>query len=230
MPVGEGRKFWVEVDSRESRSKTFEVLRKLEEVDIQVRRLGLGDYSWQGGLLFERKTLIDFCQSIQDGRLLRQACTLAASPAQAVLILEGSVCDLAATRMSRAGIQGALICVSVLLGIPVLRAKTPEECARLMLYAARQVHRRGGRAAARKVKLRRPRGKRKLQLEILQGLPGIGPRRACLLLEEFGSVRGVMTADSEELSHVPGLGPKTAKAILWSVRETAESYSRKPTS
>jgi ERCC4-type nuclease len=92
-----------------------------------------------------------------------------------------------------------------------------------MLYAARQLRAIASGAVQRPGK--RPRGKRKTQLNILQGLPGIGPQRAQLLLEVFGSVEAVMAASVEELAALPRVGEKTAQAIRWAVQEKAVQYN-----
>lgn len=47
----------------------------------------------------------------------------------------------------------------------------------------------------------------------LREIPGVGPRRARLLLVRFGSLEGVRQATAEELSAVAGIGPDLAMAI-----------------
>ena len=69
-----------------------------------------------------------------------------------------------------------------------------------------------------------PKGKRKRQLHILQGLPGVSPARAERLLERFGSVESVLRADDEQLQNVPGISGRTAEAIRWAVSEDPGSY------
>jgi len=56
------------------------------------------------------------------------------------MILEGTAKDLASSGMRREAIQGALITLSIILGIPILRSKSPTESAHLMYYAARQIN------------------------------------------------------------------------------------------
>lgn len=211
------------VDDRESRCPVIDVFREDKSVEILIRRLPIGDYEIDGRLLVERKTLLDFVSSIKDGRLFRQACRMAASPLlRPLLILEGTLSDLASCGMQREALQGALITLNLILGIPVLRAKDPRESARLMLFAARQIMTFASGAIPRKGK--RPRGKRKTQLEILQGLPNIGPERAANLLEAFGTVEQVISASLDQLLTVPAVGPVTAKAIRWAVSEDAGKY------
>ncbi|MBK5963427.1 nuclease [Thiocystis minor] len=207
------------VDDRESRSPVLDALKDRDGVDVQVRRLPVGDYLIDDRFLFERKTLIDLTISIKDGRLFSQGMRLAGSPLRTALILEGTSKDLAASQMRREAIQGALVSLTLFLGIPLLRAMDPRETARLMLYAARQGRQFETGAYPRKG--RRARGKTRLQNHILQGLPGIGPRRAKRLLERFGSIEAVVTADPGELAEIEGIGEVTAAAIRWAVQEAA---------
>jgi ERCC4-type nuclease len=118
--------------------------------------------------------------------------------------------------------QGALISISLLLEVPVLRSKDPAESAHLIVYASRQIKSRGRGVFQRRGY--RPKGKRKQQLFILQGLPGIGSERAIRLLNAFGSVEAVVTATNEELQSVEGIGESIAGRIKWAVREEIQSY------
>jgi ERCC4-type nuclease len=71
---------------------------------------------------------------------------------------------------------------------------------------------------------KRPQGKLRTQLHILQGLPGVGPERARLLLEAFGSVEAVLTASEEALRSVDGIGVTTVERICWAIREPESVY------
>ncbi|MGZ8268464.1 MAG: helix-hairpin-helix domain-containing protein [Burkholderiales bacterium] len=70
----------------------------------------------------------------------------------------------------------------------------------------------------------RPRGKRARQLFILQGLPGVGPQHARRLIDHFGSVEGVVTASTDELSAISGIGRHIAEKIRWAVEGPRRSY------
>ncbi len=209
-------------DDRERNGGVVDSLREYEEVSLVVERLPLGDYLIDEALLIERKTLLDLVTSIKDGRLFRQAHRLAASPLRKALILEGTAADLAASGMRREAIQGALIGLTLYLGIPLLRSRDAAETAQLMLFAAHQ-----GRVAATGAVPRpgrRPRGKSRIQARVLQGLPGVGPQRARCLLETFGSLEEVIQADAEALASVRGIGRATAETIRWAVEEAAPAY------
>lgn len=213
------------VDDRETNRAVLETLRGLSETDVTVRRLELGDYELDGRLLFERKTLPDLAASIKDGRLFQQACRLASSRQCKALILEGTFRDMPAGAMRREAIQGALIHLTLFLGIPILRSTGPEESARLMIYAARQFASITRPTSPRFIRGKRPRGKVKTQLHILQALPGIGAESARHLLDAFGSVEAVFHASVEDLMSTPGVGSSRARSIRWAVGENMVLYS-----
>lgn len=187
----------------------------MERINLIIHRLKIGDYLINNNFLFERKTLIDFVASIKDGRLFQQTKKMANGPLNGALILEGTASDLSGSRMTREAIQGALITVSILFGVPVLRSQDAVESASLMIFTAQQMRRFSNSAIPRHVK--RPKGKRKAQIYLLQSIPEIGPKRAKLLIEKFGSAEKIFRQDLQQLTSVPGIGKKAAKAIRWIV-------------
>lgn len=203
------------VDDREVDPDLIDALRAQEGVEVHVQRLKTGDYEVDGRCLFERKTMQDFACSLADGRLFGQAYRLAKCGQLAAFILEGRSSDLAGSQMRREALQGALITLTLIFGLPVLRSLDREETIRLMLYAARQLRRQNCDVLL--LHTRKPRGKRRLQLRILQSLPGIGPTRAQQLLDHFGSAEAALTAPKEALQALPGIGENTATLIRWAI-------------
>jgi len=213
----------VVVDDRECRGDVLCALRADSRFTVQVQRLALGDYRVDTRFLFERKTLSDLIQSIISGRLFRQALRLVEQDeVWPALILEGTSRDLATTQMSWEAVQGALVHVSLILGLPVLRTRSASDTVNTMAYAVRQ-HRalvRGGLPR----KGRRPRDKRAVQHHVLQSLPGVGPARAARLIDQFGSVRSAIGASPEEGTELDGIGANIAGRIDWAVRERRPVY------
>jgi len=201
----------VEADHRERTSGVIEALTAMPEVRVAICPLSTGDYRVDGRCVFERKTYADFAASVVDGRLFRQVTRLAATPGTSALVLEGLERDWETVGVAREALQGALISVEMVFGLPILRSSGPMETARLMLYAARQIQRMERGVVIRHE--RRPRKQRRLQLHVLQGLPGIGPQRAALLLEHFGSIAAAMQATEPQLMQVDGLGEVGARRI-----------------
>lgn len=210
-------------DDREQEAGVIAALRRMDGVVVAIHRLSLGDYEVASTLIVERKIFIDFTASIKDGRLFTQARRLARASLPTLLILEGTAAAPATTAMRREAVQGALISLSLIFGIPVLRSLSADETARLIVYAARQLRHTVQGAIPRHGY--RPKGKRKRQLHILQGLPGIGPARAARLLDTFGTVQAVINADPDRWSAVPGIGRRIADAMTWAAREAQATYA-----
>ncbi|MEN8255391.1 MAG: ERCC4 domain-containing protein [Verrucomicrobiota bacterium] len=182
---------------------------------VSVARLEQGDFLVNGQWLFERKTIHDLGISLVDGRLFRQALALVKSESHPVIVLEGGSHGID-SRVSRESVQGALVTLGVFFGLPVLRSLNPAETVRTMRYTAEQAVR-FSKGAVHRFGYR-PRGRRARQLYVLQGLPGIGEKRAESLLKHFGGIEAVMCAAADDLAEVDGIGLSTAQAIRCLVR------------
>jgi ERCC4-type nuclease len=147
-----------------------------------------------------------------DGRLFAQASRLARQPEKAAFILEGPASAWEALGVRREALQGALVSLTLVFDLPVLRTRNPEETARLLLYSAHQLARLQ-RADPLPYRLNKAKRRRTRQLRILQSLPGVGSDRAKRLLDHFGNVQACFTASADDLCRVPGIGLKTAAAI-----------------
>ena len=210
-------------DIREQASGVPSLLGQMPSIHLVSGTLPCGDYCLGNTLGFERKTAADLARSIVDGRLFRQMGSLRRSYRRPLLLVEG-LCDGAAVvGVSWPALRGALINVSVSFGVPVLRSTDARDSAALIATAARQLcdpfdipYVRPGY---------RPTGWRRRALYILQGLPGIGPRRARALLDQFGSVAAVVTADASALAEIAGIGDAVARSIHEVVGEERSSDS-----
>ncbi len=199
-------------DHRERPSGVPAALERHPNVKITIHQLSLGDYRVDDTLIVERKTLTDFAKSVKDGRLFTQASRLnRVKRARPCLILEGARINHWSAALPRSAIQGAIITVTLVFGIPLLRSSSPEETAALILYAADQLQRRATRPPQRYGY--QPKGITRQQSYLLQAIPEVGPTRATLLLDAFGSPFGVASATIEELQTVEGIGTSTASKI-----------------
>lgn len=217
------RSIAITIDHRESRSPVMTALRESTEFTATFTHLTLGDYLIDNRFLVERKTLPDLIESIKSGRLFDQALRLAAVEQwRPALILEGTARDIEGSGMRWEAVQGALVTVSLFIGLPVLRTRSARETVNTFGFIARQ-----GRTVASGALQRRgarPKGKRALQSHILQSLPRVGAERAARLLDRFGSVEAVIRACDAELKEVEGIGPRTARCIRWAVEENGSNY------
>ena len=210
-------KIRVIADDREKNSGVIQCFENRPELSLEIQRLLIGDYVVNDKYVFERKTLKDFVISIFDGRIFRQTSAMLYSDYQPIIVLEGGMKQIEGMNVRRSAIQGALIHVSISLGIPVLRAMDCRESAELILQVARKDQNISTGNAGRYG--RRPKGKKRSQLLILQGIPGIGRKKAFSLIDKFGSVEKVVSSSYEELLSVGGIGEKLADQIRFTVSE-----------
>jgi ERCC4-type nuclease len=199
-------------DNRERRSGVPEALANQPNVHLTHHNLSLGDYRVDNNLIVERKTFTDFAKSVKDGRLFTQASRLSRlKRARPCLILEGTGINHWSGALPRSALQGAIITITLVFGLPLLRSSSPEETASLILYAAEQLHRRATKLPQRYGY--HPNGLTRQQSYLLQAIPGIGPTRAQDLLNTFCSPFGVASATIEALQTAKGIGTSAATKI-----------------
>ena len=199
----------ITVDDREKSSGLIELLNEIG-MKVVVRRLPCCDYIINNEIAIERKTGRDFLVSILDGRLFRQAKAMKNSLPRPIFLIEGNPfqIDMDFTPES---IRGVILSLQVIWYIPVLFSKSKEDTCRIFKMLGTQEQMQTDLLILRHGY--RPKKLITRQLYLLQGLPNVGPRLAKRMLNQFGTVRGVMQADIEALSTIEGIGKKKAESI-----------------
>ncbi|MFH1847332.1 MAG: ERCC4 domain-containing protein [Candidatus Omnitrophota bacterium] len=201
----------IKIDYRELSSNIRWILEKEYGIMTTEQFLKVGDYIVNDEIVIERKTTVDFVRSIIDGRLFIQALRMSKSFDVVLFIVEGKDLYNTGIDIHEHSVKGALISLALAWRIPVLFTLNIEETALLLSLIAKKrmvscenfFVRRG----------RQPKRLRKKQLYVLQGLPGVGPKLACHLLDVFGSIEVICAASEKELIKVGGVGKIKAKAI-----------------
>ena len=210
-------------DSRESSSQ---VLRELDhlEVEVKTRSLAVADYQVSEEVAIERKTTRDFVSSIMDKRLHKQARELVENFKKPVMILEGK--NLYSGSIHPNAIRGALASVAVDFKIPIIPTRSPTDTAAMIMRLAirEQMHQRPQIQVRTEKK---PLTLQEQQLYIIESLPNVGPVTARKLLDEFGSVKGVINSSKDDLKNVEGVGDKIAQKIR-DVVDSGFSIRREP--
>jgi len=220
--ASEGNAPKLRVDHREHASELVEALRETYGVQVEFAALKYGDYFVPPDTVVERKTVRDFCISLVDGRLFRQAYRLVENTDTPILLIEGASFADQDTGVSMHAIRGALITLAQTFRLPVLRSRGPKDSAwhlvGLYRRRARLGEHRGTLAgySPKRIETRK--------LYVLRMLPGVGPKLARALLEEFGSVERVVGASAAALAVVPGIGARRAEQIREVLREEYGSY------
>ena len=212
------KKVDLKIDFREQRSGIIIEIEKLtNQLTVEMGTLPSGDYCIVNKIIVERKTLSDFLVSIKNGRIFQQAYRIAQSGKNGLIILEGDKSMVNSSSMSRKAVQGALIHLTVFLGIPVIRSLNIQETAALLIDIFHQCQQR--ELPRQKQIISRSPGirinkKQRQKLFLLQNLPGIGTKKGLALLRSFSTIENILHASPADLTKVQGIGNKLAVTIF----------------
>ena len=210
------------VDQRELDSAIAKDLSTREQLTTRLETLAVGDYVLSDRVVVERKTVADFLDTLTGGdrSLFEQLGDAARHYGRPVVIVEGD--DLYGHRnVHPKAIHGALGSLAVDFGASVMQTAGEEETADLLAVLAKREQEKSDR----EVSVHGEKQSKTLseqQEYVVAAIAEVGPVIARSLLEQFGSVEAVMTADEAELEAVDGVGEVTAERI----REvTASEYA-----
>lgn len=162
----------------------------------------------------ERKTVRDFAQSLQDGRLFDQVSKMSNTNANAILIIEGNEVYFQKSKLRHEAVEAAIAAVALRFKVPVLRSENIFQTVALIFQCYRQLQ---------KVNtLRFPHIWNKIKkrshsydpillkkLKVLSSFPGIGPDKSFMLVQRFHTLEKIFASSKDEFLSVKGMGPKT---------------------
>ncbi len=203
----------VVVDQRELDSSIAKDLSTRDGLVTRLETLAVGDYVLSDRVAVERKAAADFVDSMLDAdrSLFEQVGELSRAYARPVVIVEGE--NLYGQRdIDPNAIRGALSALAVDFGVSVLRTEGETDTTELLAtIARREQETRDREVSVHGEKTTKTRAEQ--QEYVVSSIADIGPITARSLLEHFGSVEAVMTADEETLLEVDGVGSVTADRI-----------------
>lgn len=200
----------IRVSTREQNSAVVRKLSEYSDVEVQVVSLATADYLLADHIAVKRKDATDFAMSILDRRLYRQVAALQSEYERVILLIEGDL-TLYYSAFSADRLRSAIAYLAVTKGVTILPVASAQETAAMLRSMARQIRKGPDHEAA--FRIGKPRPSNPSTVFLVEGLPGIGPRRARQLLERFGTPAAVMRATPDELTQVPGIGPKRSQQI-----------------
>ncbi|WP_209331358.1 ERCC4 domain-containing protein [Lunatimonas salinarum] len=195
-------------DYREKPSGVPKLL-SLQGCMVDFRRLDAGDYVINRQLVIERKSAIDFVQSLISKRLFHQCSLLVKSKLRPLILLEGDPFTTG-SQISLEAVHGAILSVSTAWHIPIIQTKNTQDTAHSLLVIGNQQLSSKPYLPNSGVKSRRI---NRQKARFLQGLPQVGPVLAERILDHFGSLNNALMADRNNLQKVEGIGKNKALAI-----------------
>ncbi|BBL45381.1 DEAD/DEAH box helicase [Nanobdella aerobiophila] len=189
------------------KEKESGVIQTLANTDILVKldNLETGDYII-GDYIIERKNILDFINSILDGRLYNQLERL--KDLNSILILEGSDDNLDLnTQITKNYLRTLILKIMFEYDIPIIRTYDFLETANYLYLLAKNYK----KFPKIPEKLKKYSDLDEIKLEILKIIPGIGENLAYKLLERFKSLKNIFLAQKADLRDM--IGEKKADRI-----------------
>jgi len=202
------------VDQRELDSSIGKDLSRRDGVRTRLETLAVGDYVLSDRVVVERKTVADFLDTLTGGderSMFEQLTDATRHYARPVVVIEGA--DLYGQRnVHPNAIRGALASLTVDFGASVLQTADEDETTELLATIAEREQDDNERTVSvHGEKSSKTLGEQ--QEYVVASVAEVGPVTAQSLLEEFGSVEAVMTADIDQLQAAEGVGEVTAERM-----------------
>ncbi|MCW3130580.1 MAG: DEAD/DEAH box helicase [Methanophagales archaeon] len=200
------------VDPRETRSGVARFLQKAG-VNLKLQNLGTGDYIVSDRVCIERKSAVDFSDSLvnKHRNLLEQIHRMKNEYEKPLLVIEGD--SIYGQRNVHPNVVRAVMAtIAVDFSVPIIQTRDEADTASLIYVIAKREQ------MPNKTEVN-PHGKKpsaslKEQQEyFISALPNIGIVTARNLLRRFKTIERILTASKEELMEVEHVGEKTAEHI-----------------
>jgi ERCC4-type nuclease len=189
------------VDYREKNSLVASELISLG-LEVEFRELKVADYL-VNDIAIERKTISDFISSMLSKRIIRQLEEIQQYEKK-FLIIEGIeeqelYSDDRTDGIHANAIRGFLLSIILKFKVPIIFTKNFQDTAKFIDVLARKKVKESSLNVSKKTLNK----KERMQF-ILEAFPGIGPKTAKKLLEEFKSIKNIMNTQIEELEKIIG--------------------------
>ena len=200
------------VDYREKNSLVSSYLIKHGFL-VEFKQLKIGDYVVKDTII-ERKTVDDFIGSMINRRLVNQIQDMQQYENK-LLIIEGiSEKELYSDKPSEEGVnanavRGFLLSITMKFKMPTIFSKNSEDTARFIAVLSKRKE----NEINLNVKKRTLDENEQLQY-IIEGFPGVGPKKAKKLLEKFGSIQNIILAPTEDLKEILGVKAEAVREII----------------
>lgn len=190
------------------REKEVSAALKLFGAHVNKTSLSIGDFVCSDRAVVERKEHGDFISSIIDGRIFEQAQHMKAEFGKPIFIIEGN----SNRNISINALKAAIATLATNFDASIISTKNQKDTALTVFWIAKKEQQGAGRGISIKVG-KKSKDERKLQEQILCGLPGVSTVTCKRLLDHFGSIEKVFAANEKELRGVKGVGKKLSELI-----------------
>ena len=180
-------------------------------LEVEFKELKVADYL-VNNVAIERKTILDFLSSMKNRRLINQLDELQQYENR-LLIIEGFeeqdlYDDEEIGGIHPNSIRGFLLSMVLKHKVPIIFTKNEKDTAKFISVIARKK----STETPLNVKKKSLNKKERLQY-ILESFPGIGPKAAKKLLQEFKTIQNIINASQEDIKKIIGKKAEIFKLV-----------------
>ena len=195
---------------------------ELSKINMQIKTLPIADYLITNNIAVERKRGDDLAGSLCDTRFFSQLTLLSKYYSHPILLLEDFT-RMFSRQIYEASLYGALLYTTYKLGIRVIPSKNVVHSV-LILRSLLEIYQKTPADRPKIIQIEKDQVNRSTQLYFIQGLLDVSEKRSEMLLNEFETPWGIITALLETklkvlkngkimgvegpLKRIKGLGPK----------------------
>jgi Fanconi anemia group M protein len=181
--------------------------------EVEFRELKVADYIVKDTAV-ERKTINDFISSMINRHLINQLAEMQQFENR-LLIIEGIkeqelYSDNKVGGVNANAIRGFLLSISLRHKVPIIFTKDEEDTARFICVLAKKESSSENPLNVNKKTL----DKNEQLQKIIEAFPGVGPKTAKKLLQEFKTIKNILNSDLESLEKILGKKSELMKEII----------------
>ncbi len=177
--------------------------------EIEFRDLKVGDYIVKD-VVIERKTVSDFISSMLSKRLINQLQNMQEIKNKMLIIegIENQELYNKESNLNENAVRGFLLSIILHYNVPIILTNDYEDTAKFILVLSKK------QSKETSLSLKRKSQDVNEQIRfIIESFPGIGPKSARKLLNEFKTIKNVINAEEEDLKKILGKKAEIFKLI-----------------
>ncbi|MFW5704579.1 MAG: ERCC4 domain-containing protein [Nanoarchaeota archaeon] len=203
-------KFNIVIDSRENQDLQKELFKR-DELNVKAQSLEVGDIVISDRLAIERKSKLDFVNSIIEKKIFRQVKDLAINYKRPILILEGDENIYSLRNVNSNVIRAAISAISIDFRVPIIFTNSMQETADFILTFAKRENKEKTQISLADTKTSFSEFQ---EIEkVVSTIPRINVVTAKNLLKKFKSVKKMANAKEKDFLDVDGIGKTRAKSL-----------------
>jgi Fanconi anemia group M protein len=198
------------IDNRENNDLIKE-LYKIEDIEVKSQNLNVGDIVITDQIAIERKSKLDFVNSILDKKIFRQIKDLAINYRRPILILEGSENIYSLRNVNPNVIRASISAIAIDFRVPIIFTDSIKETAQMVATITKRAYK--DKKETSLVASKTSSTENEELEKFVSMIPKVNIITSRNILKKFGNIKNLVNASEKEILEVEGVGKLRAKNI-----------------